>query len=628
MSKSVRILFTGETLKIVLGKKSPLAFGRSEIFFTNVLAFEHEEDEYVFYAGKNPILSTLVEAVTYIKAQKIEVELDAYSAEAVQAYEQGNDDIAQARNAGTQVKKNPPAKLDIPGFVRTLKPYQIPAVAHFTDVKHAANFSVPGSGKTTVTLAGYAMFKSQGTVDRMVVICPRAAFVAWEEEYKGCFGKPAVSIRITGTLQQRKALYRQAAHAELLLITYQMASQDENLLAAHMVKHKVMLILDESHYIKRMEGGKWATTVIALAPVAKVRCILSGTPVPNSLQDLYSQMSFLWPSPRLLGPSDQFREKIKSNDAAAVDYVKSALYPFYYRIHKSQIKIKKPQFHWIPVRMGKYQQSIYDTLAVRLLNDLVKAPAERTKLRTWRKARMTRLLQTASNPALLSQYSYEFEIPALDASALSVSEIIERYPDYETPPKLKAVITLTEKLLRKKEKVIIWTSFIHNIKTLERLLAKYKPRVVYGDIPKDDSNDAFYNREKMIREFKTTDTYNVLIANPAACAESVSLHKICHHALYLDRTFNCALYMQSLDRIHRIGLAPDEQVHYYIFQSINSIDDVIQGRLNDKERNMYALLNDDFAILNLDAAQGDMWEESEEDKDFAEVIKRLKSSYQ
>ena len=49
---------------------------------------------------------------------------------------------------------------------------------------------------------------------------------------------------------------------------------------------------------------------------------------------------------------------------------------------------------------------------------------------------------------------------------------------------------------------------------------------------------------------------SVLLANPAALAEGVSLHTVCHDAVYLDRTFTAGQYLQSVNRIHRLGLAP------------------------------------------------------------------------
>ena len=156
--------------------------------------------------------------------------------------------------------------------------------------------------------------------------------------------------------------------------------------------------------------------------------------------------------------------------------------------------------------------------------------------------------------------------------------LIEHYSEYETPIKIEEVVKLTRELVKQNQKVLIWTSFIHNIKILQRLLLDLNPGLIYGDIPKDDNEDDQFNREKIIHDFKTSPSSIVLIANPSACAESVSLHKIFKNAIYLDRTFNGAHYLQSLDRIHRVGLEKDDEIHYWIPICADTIDEVIDER--------------------------------------------------
>lgn len=108
------------------------------------------------------------------------------------------------------------------------------------------------------------------------------------------------------------------------------------------------------------------------------------------------------------------------------------------------------------------------------------------------------------------------------------------------------------------------------------------------------ANEDDFSREFLISKFRDDPHAHVLIANPAACAESISLHKVCHHALYLDRSFNCAHYLQSLDRIHRLGLAENEHTFYYIFQSAGSIDEVIHARLREKMKRMREIIESDL----------------------------------
>ena len=201
--------------------------------------------------------------------------------------------------------------------------------------------------------------------------------------------------------------------------------------------------------------------------------------------------------------------------------------------------------------------------------------------------------------------------------------MIQHYTQYETPVKVDFAVKLAKALARKGQKVLIWTSFIHNIRTLEKSLSEFNPRIIYGDVPKDEDEDTEFNREKMIGEFRTSDRYPILIANPSACAESVSLHRVCTHAIYLDRTFNAAHYMQSLDRIHRVGMKPGDKVQYYLLQCRDTIDEVIDDRLTEKETRMRRLLDDDISVMSLDYGEGEFSEESEEDQDFAALIQQL-----
>ena len=73
-----------------------------------------------------------------------------------------------------------------------------------------------------------------------------------------------------------------------------------------------------------------------------------------------------------------------------------------------------------------------------------------------------------------------------------------------------------------------------------------------------------------------------MVANPAAASEGVSLHRICHHAIYLDRTFNAAHYLQSEDRIHRFGLPADQKTTIEIVECLDSVDETVRMRLNLK----------------------------------------------
>ncbi len=93
-------------------------------------------------------------------------------------------------------------------------------------------------------------------------------------------------------------------------------------------------------------------------------------------------------------------------------------------------------------------------------------------------------------------------------------------------------------------------------------------------------------------------------------AEGVSLHETCHDAVYLERTFNAGQYLQSLDRIHRLGLAPGIETNVTFLLSVGSIDEAVDGRVSLKAERLGAMLDDpDLVAMALP-----------DDEDYGEII--------
>ena len=95
-----------------------------------------------------------------------------------------------------------------------------------------------------------------------------------------------------------------------MLLSYATAAADRTRLTSLCDSFKTMLVVDESHRIKRFRGGVWAPALQEIAKHARVRIILSGTPMPHSGRDMYSQLSVLWPSAELTGPRDTFAAEV------------------------------------------------------------------------------------------------------------------------------------------------------------------------------------------------------------------------------------------------------------------------------------------------------------------------------
>jgi SNF2 family DNA or RNA helicase len=206
-----------------------------------------------------------------------------------------------------------------------------------------------------------------------------------------------------------------------------------------------------------------------------------------------------------------------------------------------------------------------------------------------------RLMQAATNPMLLGNEDEYFN-ELLDISSRSpLWEAIFDYSKYEKPAKFVFLETFIQNYLNKdaNNKIVLWTYFIKNIKLLEKILQKYNPTSIYGAINTGSIED-FDSRESRIRKFHIDPDCRLLIANPQACGEGISLHKACHHAIYLDRNFNAAYYLQSVDRIHRLGLGKDIDTQITILIAKDTIDEIIVKRLNEKTVRMAEVLNDQF----------------------------------
>ncbi|CAM5491693.1 Helicase SNF2 OS=Lysinibacillus sphaericus OX=1421 GN=LS41612_04840 PE=4 SV=1 [Lysinibacillus sphaericus] len=127
------------------------------------------------------------------------------------------------------------------------------------------------------------------------------------------------------------------------------------------------------------------------------------------------------------------------------------------------------------------------------------------------------------------------------------------------------------------------------VNTIDKAYADLKAKgikaaVIYGNTTQQD-------REEIIEAFKREEI-DVLITNPHTLAESVSLHRTCHDAIYLEYSFNLTHMLQSRDRIHRLGLKDTDYTQYYYFMlegqegARNTIDERIYDRLREKEQRM------------------------------------------
>lgn len=400
--------------------------------------------------------------------------------------------------------------------------------------------------------------------------------------------------------------------AELTLMSYQAVSSVLDGLIYFIKKNKVMVVLDEAHKIKNTEGGIIAESVLSIAKYCRSRVVLTGTPAPNGYEDLTNLFQFLWPSKQIIRfHKYQLKEMSENLHDKRVNELIEDISPFYIRIRKSDLglpeAINNPP---IIVNMGVHQKEIYDFIEKNYMDYFIDKSDLSDIRGTLIKARLVRLMQAATNPNLLMKPIDEYfkEHGLIEGTYIDDSEIINKiikYKEAEVPEKFKAVQKLVKTIIDNNQKVIIWAVFIENMIELQKYLEDHgiESRLLYGEVPveSDDKFTMIETRESIIREFHSHDSkFKVIIANPFAVSESISLHKACHNAIYLERTFNAAQFIQSKDRIHRFGLKPNDKINYYFILSNNSIDLTIHERLEFKENRMNQIIeNEPIPLFSL-----------------------------
>jgi len=599
--------------------------------------------ENIFYSNSSNHKETMHKLINYCEktnipytlSKQIETMVNQFS-EIDSKFEATRQLCRDFKNGSSKVDKLEEIKTFLNNDIhRTLKGHQIKAACHLYLAQNGANFSVPGAGKTSVVVSVYEKLRKENEVNTLLVIGPPTCFSSWKDEFFETLGRKAKSIILAGGDKfLRKSNYEvldDNKKFELYITSFQTLIYDveeiTNFLQNPLIKP--FIVIDEAHYIKKL-NGRWSTAAMALANHSDYKCILTGTPLPRSYSDFYNLFEFLWPNNTpISNHTKTLVEIVDSNDTSSQinDIFENEVGPLHFRVRKSDLSLADQIFHDpIIIEQNPIEKEIYSAINNRIINyekeDFLKEVDLVNKLR---RARIIRLRQAVSYPKLLisamvnnpeqnSNYRESFSF-----SDSKIGEMIKTYDRLEIPNKINALMELVESLNKKSNKIIIWSSFVNSIKYISGYLSRHKIKNKYiiGEIPFiDDPLKNVESRNKIKNEFLDPSSgLDVLIANPAAFAESVSLHKTCKHAIYYDLSYNCAQFLQSIDRIHRVGGSETEESHYYFLQYKDSIDSDILTLLYNRRDRMYDLIEKDYSIYSMD-----MFEEDHEDLNAYERI--------
>ena len=363
------------------------------------------------------------------------------------------------------------------------------------------------------------------------------------------------------------------------IISYDLAVRQKGVLSYHFATTPTHLVLDESHRMKAGWQSQRGAFFLRIADAPIRRDILTGTPMPQAASDIESQLDFLW-------PGHGYGLEITQGKSP-----RSVLGNLYVRTTKSELDLPPTIRHYIDVDMDPGQLALYSIVRNEFIRNFSRQFSQGLGDSQFLRARRSvmRLLQLSVNPTLA--------LVAMANDDVKVgSAIVDQVLDEGYSAKMRKVIRHAHDLANEGEKCVIWTIFTDTINCLVSALADLNPVSIHGGVQLGLQDD-WDSREGRIRRFHKDPGCSVLVANPAAAGEGISLHTVCHNAIYVDRSYVSTHYLQSIDRIHRLGLDPNVETHIHIYRSkappvIGSIDMSVSRRLAEKIRNMQILLDD------------------------------------
>ncbi len=405
-------------------------------------------------------------------------------------------------------------------------PHQIEAIEFIKGNKSLALFDEQGLGKSKIVISALCEDLKNKIIDSVLILCKKTLVKTWKNELlKHSYLKTNV---IVGSKQNRGRSFMHFSHFHI--INYDSFVQELDKIKLFLGLYKFAIILDESQVIKN-PSSRITKSVLDIKDLGVKRIIITGTPIANKPEDLWSQFYFL-DNGETLGKDfkefqKKFRIQLKGETSLKkyeniLDSIKQKINKISIRRTKNVLELPEKLYREVFVVLEKEQKRMYEKLRGELYLELkdIDDNLILEKIDNYL-VKLLRLTQIASNPSLLE----------------------EGYKD--TPAKFKELDKLIKDILDKNEKVIIWTSFRGNIRTLRKRYQDYGALMLFGEIPMAERDD-------IIEKFMQNLEIKILIANPSAAKDGLTLTSA-NNVIYLDRSFKMDDYLQSQDRIHRIG---------------------------------------------------------------------------
>lgn len=400
-----------------------------------------------------------------------------------------------------------------------------------------------------------------------LIVAPVSLLENWENEYNRFFMKPRLRVnRLTSKDVPRQFnadVVNAMQRMDIVLTNY------ESLRIAQLNFCAIefdIVALDEAQKIKT--PGTLVTNA-AKALKSKFKIAMTGTPVENSLLDLWCIMDFCVPG--LLGNAKafaaQYQNPLKKEDTDIIalgNEVHEKLGVYFMRRLKKDAAKDLPKKYELKqqVEMPSVQESTYR----RVINNYVTG-------------QQPNMLLTIMDIREISEHPYLYD------STLQNHEYDELI---DTSARLQATIPLLDRIKEKDEKVIIFAERKETQKMLQHVcLERYGivTKIINGDTPSivTRQSSGKQSRQSSIDQFQSVDGFNVIIMSPVAAGMGLNV-TAANHVLHYSRHWNPAKESQATDRAYRIGQEKDVYVYYpmAVCNDFKSFDETLDELLSRK----------------------------------------------
>jgi superfamily II DNA or RNA helicase len=400
-----------------------------------------------------------------------------------------------------------------------------------------------GLGKTVQAIAVMLDRAGEGPC---LVVAPTSVCPNWEAEIARF--APTLITRRLAAADDRAALVAGLGSYEVLVCSYGLLHQEAALLAGRAWQ---MVVLDEAQAIKNAETKR---AQASLSLQTGFRLALTGTPVENYLDDLWSLFSFV--NPGLLGSREGFQKRFampieRDRDAHARQALRALIRPFLLRRTKAAVLSELPPRteQTVRVEMTDAERAFYEALRQRALENIAALDAHKGKRKIHILAEITRLRRACCNPALI------------DAGVGVPSG------------KLDAFLDLAQELIRNRHRALVFSQFVGHLGLVREALDARGTRYEYLD-----GSTPSAERERRVAAFQSGVAELFLISLRAG-GTGLNL-TAADYVVHLDPWWNPAVEDQASDRAHRIGQERPVTIYRLIMQ--DSIEERILHLHRDK----------------------------------------------